>query len=78
VKPHTHPFPETIAFFGTNWDDLQDLGGEIELWIEDEMHVMNNSFMAFVPAGVKHCPLSIRRIDRPIFHFTAGPGKTYK
>jgi hypothetical protein len=38
---------------------------------------MTNSFLAFVPAGVEHCPLVIRRIDRPIFHFTAGPSQMY-
>jgi hypothetical protein len=27
---------------------------------------------------MKHCPLHIKRVDRPIFHFTAGPSSTYK
>jgi hypothetical protein len=26
---------------------------------------------------MKHCPLIIRRVDRPIFHFTTGPGGKY-
>jgi hypothetical protein len=78
VKPHTHPFPEMIAFFGTNPDDIHDLCGEIELWIDGEQHIITKSFVAFIPAGVVHCPLKIRRIDRPIFHFTAGPGKIYE
>jgi hypothetical protein len=77
VKPHSHQFDEIIAFFGTNFDDPHDLCGEIELWIEDEQYIMNKSFMAFIPAGVTHCPLRIRRIDKPIFHFTAGPGRLY-
>jgi mannose-6-phosphate isomerase-like protein (cupin superfamily) len=78
VKPHTHPFSEMIAFFGTNPDDIHDLCGEVELWIDGEQNIINKSFVAFVPAGVVHCPLNIRRIDRPIFHFTAGPGKIYE
>jgi len=78
VPPHTHPFDEVIAFFGTNPDDIHDLGGEVELWIDGEQHLIDKSFMAFVPAGIVHCPLNIRRIDRPIFHFTAGPGKMYE
>ena len=77
-QAHTHPFDEVIAFFGTNLDDPHDLGGEIELWLEDEQHVLTRSFLAFVPAGMKHCPLRIRRIDRPIFHFTLGPGHEYR
>jgi hypothetical protein len=78
VLPHTHPFPEMIAFFGTNPDDIHDLCGEVELWIDGEQHIIDKSFVAFIPAGVEHCPLNIRRIDRPIFHFTAGPGKMYE
>ena len=51
VKPHTHPFDEMIAFFGTNPDDIHDLGGEVELWIDGEQHIIDKSFVAFIPAG---------------------------
>ena len=78
VKSYIHPFDEVIAFFGTNPDDVRDLCGEVELWIDGKQHIIDKSFMAFVPAGIVHCPLFIRRIDRPIFHFTAGNGKMYE
>ena len=77
VPEHTHPFDEMIAFFGTNPDDIYDLGGEVELWIDGEKNVINRSFIAFIPAGTRHGPLRITRIDRPVFHFTAGPGSVY-
>ena len=67
-----------IAFMGTNPDDIHDLGGEVELWIDGEQNIIDKSFVAYVPPGVVHCPLVIRRIDRPIFHFTAGPGRMYQ
>jgi hypothetical protein len=76
-EAHAHPFPELITFFGTNPDDVHDLGGEVELWIGGEQHVMTRSFVAHIPDGVIHCPLMVKRIKRPIFHFTAGPGKMY-
>jgi mannose-6-phosphate isomerase-like protein (cupin superfamily) len=78
VKPHTHPFDEMIGFFGTDENDIHDLCGEVELWIGGEQYLIDKSFVAFIPAGVEHCPLNIRRIDKPIFHFTAGPGKIYE
>jgi len=78
VKLHAHPFPELIGFFGTNEEDIHDLCGEVELWIEGKQNVIDKSFVAIIPAGVEHCPLIIRRIERPIFHFTAGPGKIYE
>jgi quercetin dioxygenase-like cupin family protein len=76
-QAHTHPFEEVITFFGTNRDDPHDLGGEVELWLGDEEFVMTKSFLCYIPAGMKHCPLKINRIERPMFHFTLGPGQTY-
>jgi hypothetical protein len=77
VDAHTHPFDEVITFFGTNPDDPEDLCGEVELWLEDEKHILTKSSLIYVPKGMKHCPLIIRRADRPIFHFTTGPGGKY-
>ncbi|OGO32853.1 MAG: hypothetical protein A2Z29_10330 [Chloroflexi bacterium RBG_16_56_11] len=75
--PHTHDYDEVIAFVGTNFEDPFDLGGIIELYIDGERNLMNQSFLAFVPAGVVHCPLNILKIDRPIFHLSTGYGKMY-
>jgi hypothetical protein len=77
VEAHTHDFDEVIGFFGTNPADQRDLGGEIELWLDGEKHILTHSFIAFVPKGMVHCPLKIKRVDRPIFHFTTGPGGSY-
>jgi hypothetical protein len=75
--PHTHAFDEAVTFYGTDPKDPHDLCGEIEFWLEDERYVFTKSCLVFVPKGMKHCPLIIRRVDRPIFHFTTGPGKDY-
>ena len=69
-KPHTHDSDEIIGFYGNNADDPYDLGGEIEFWLEDEKHLLTRSCLLFIPAGMKHCPMILRRVDRPIFHFT--------
>ena len=76
-EPHKHDFDEVLAFYGTNWDDPKDLGAEIELWIDGEKNVMNQSFVAFIPAGTLHCPLKFLKITRPVFHFATGQGKSY-
>jgi hypothetical protein len=69
-KPHTHENDEIIGFFGNDWKKPADLGGEIEIYLEDEKQVITKSAMIFVPAGMTHCPLILRRVNRPIFHFT--------
>lgn len=68
-KPHSHPENEILAFFGSNPDDPSDLGGEIEIFVEGEKHILTKSTYIYFPAGIKHLPLHINRVDRPIFHF---------
>lgn len=75
--PHTHDYDEVIAFFGTDIKDPYDLGAEVELWLGDEKHIINKTSLVFIPAGLKHAPLIFLRVDRPVFHYTTGPGKTY-
>jgi quercetin dioxygenase-like cupin family protein len=69
-KPHTHDHDEIIGFFSNDAEKPHDLGGEIEIWLEGEKQIIRKSCMIFVPAGMMHCPLILRRVDRPIFHFT--------
>ncbi len=76
-KPHVHDADEIIGFFGSDPGNPHDLGGEIEIWLEDEKQVITESALLFVPAGIKHCPLILKRVDRPIFHFTTVPGGLY-
>ena len=45
---HTHDYDEVLAFFGSNPDDTEDLGAEIEIWIDEEKNMMNKSFLAFI------------------------------
>lgn len=47
------------------------------MWLDGEKHVMTRSFLAYIPAGMKHCPLIVRKVERPIFHFTVGLGGDY-
>ena len=75
---HTHDADEIIGFFGSNHKDPYDLGGEIAVWIEDEQHILNRTSMIFLPSGMAHCPLVIRRVDRPIFHFSTVLSGQYK
>jgi hypothetical protein len=76
-KPHVHDTDEIIGFFGNDAENPNDLHGELEMWIEDEKHIITKSALLFIPAGMKHCPLILKRVDQPIFHFTTVPGKRY-
>ena len=69
-KPHSHSFPEILGFYGSNPEDPYDLGGEVELYLDGEQHILTKSCIVFIPPNLPHCPLIINRVDRPIFHFS--------
>ena len=74
---HVHGFDEVLAFLGSNPADRFDLGGEVEIWLGDEKHVLTESCLVYIPKGMKHSPINITRVDRPILHFSTGPGRVY-
>lgn len=77
TQAHTHEYDEIAAYIGSNPEDPRDLGGEIEFWLEDEKHMLTKSCLIYIPRGMVHSPTFIRRVDRPIFHFTTGTGRMY-
>jgi hypothetical protein len=77
TESHTHEFGELIGCFGFNYDDIQDLGAEVEFTVDNETYTITKSFASFVPAGVQHGPLIFRNVKRPIFHFIAADSEKY-
>jgi hypothetical protein len=77
TSSHVHDYDEVIGFFGGDPDNPSDLGGEVEIWIEDEKYNLTKSALIFAPKGVRHCPLRVVRVDRPVFHFTIVPDGHY-
>jgi len=78
VDSHTHTFGELIGFFGYDYEDVQDLGAEIEFTVDNEKHIVTKSFAAFIPAGIQHGPLIVRNVRKPIFHMTAADTGIYR
>jgi hypothetical protein len=72
IEPHKHDYEEVLVHFGTNWEDPSDLGAELELWIEDEKHIITKSCLIVLPKGLKHGPIGFNRIDSPVYHSTCG------
>jgi mannose-6-phosphate isomerase-like protein (cupin superfamily) len=76
-KEHQHNFGELIAFYGFNYNDIMDLGAEIEFWIDGQKYDIVESFTSYIPAGTRHGPLRIKNVKRPIMHFIAADAPTY-
>jgi len=78
VDKHAHSFPEIIAFFGTDFDDIHKLHGDVELWVDGRKYEIGKSFVAIIPEGVQHGPLTVRNVRKPIFHYTVGRAGLYR
>jgi hypothetical protein len=79
---HYHPHAETYLFIGTNPDDPQDLGGEIEIWLGAgayaEKHMITKPSCVHMPAGLGAMPLVFRRVDRLILQVVIYDNPYYK
>jgi quercetin dioxygenase-like cupin family protein len=79
IEEHSHDFDEVIGFIGTKGGekDPHELGGEMEVFLGGENHLITKSCLIFVPKGLKHCPLRFNRIDAPILFFSLGMTDKY-
>jgi hypothetical protein len=64
-EPHAHPSYEILAFIGGNPLNIRDFGGEVELTLGDEKHIINSTCFVVIPPGLPHCPLNFKRVDKP-------------
>jgi hypothetical protein len=70
-EQHFHDEHEVVAFFGSDPEDPFDLCGEVEWYMEGKKLIFQRSCLVYVPAGMRHGPLILNRIDRPVFHFSS-------
>jgi quercetin dioxygenase-like cupin family protein len=74
---HHHDFDEVLGFIGSDWEKPGELNGEVELWLEDEKYILTKSCVVFIPKGLRHLPLRVLKVDRPIMHFSMAPEGNY-
>jgi hypothetical protein len=70
--PHKHDFDEYMLFLSSDYKDIFNLGGIVELWMGGEKHIITKSTTVFVPKGVFHGPLVFHQVDRPFSYILTG------
>ena len=78
TETHVHDFDEYLGFAGSDPEDPTNLNGLVRFMIDDEWVTIDKSTILFVPAGVKHCPYVIERVDKPIIHWSGGNATAYQ
>ena len=66
---HVHPFDQWIYLIDA--ENFGEFDADIEFTLGDEIIKINYPCYIFVPKGVKHCPLDIKRVGRPFLFVDA-------
>jgi hypothetical protein len=76
---HCHDFPEMLCFIGGNPLDITDIGADIEVCLgeEKEKHKVTGPAVVSIPAGMMHCPITIKNVTRPFVFLEISLNRTY-
>lgn len=78
--PQEHYFDEIFCWIGTNPDNLDDLGGDVEFWMGwgddlEKIH-LNTSSCIYCPGNVPHMPIFYRNVKKPFLCMVIGTNIT--
>jgi hypothetical protein len=70
IHEHVHEYDEIVIHLGTDPENQEELGGEIEFVVDGQPLVVNKTSAVYVPKGVKHGPLVWKKYRRPHLELT--------
>ena len=67
-NPHAHDFDQFLHFYGANSDDIADFDAVVEMSMGEELevHTITEPTVLHIPAGMIHCPLEFKVVNKPI------------
>ena len=77
---HTHDFDQQLFFFGTDLDNILDLGAEIELSLGDEgdRYRFVVPTTVALPKGTPHFPVKVRNVKRDFYYMSVSFNNEFK
>jgi hypothetical protein len=77
---HMHPVDEVLAYVGTDPNNIDYLGAEIEIDLgeEHERYLIDKPSIVICPAGLPHMPQVTRWVDKPFAVFAVGLSGEYE
>ncbi len=73
---HCHDFDEFLGFISCD-PNTEELGCDVELWIDGDCLKFHTNTTVLIPAGVKHAPFTLKNVTRPVLNFSGGPAVEY-
>lgn len=65
IPQHAHNYDEVVLHIGSDPDNPENLGGEIEVGVEDEVLNFDRTTALYLPKGTKHGPFTWKKFERP-------------
>ncbi len=65
--PHMHDADEIFFIFGSDPKNYYDFDAEIEICFGEEREtlIVNSTSIVYVPKGILHSPINIRKVNKP-------------
>lgn len=66
--PHSHDFDQFLHFYSADSLHITDFQAEVEISLgeEQEKHVITEPTVLHIPAGLIHCPLNFKVVNKPV------------
>ena len=70
IAEHQHDYDQIVLHIGSDPGNPEDLGAEFEIGIDGEPVTINKTHSLYLPKGLKHGPVTWKRVDRPVIEMT--------
>jgi hypothetical protein len=74
IFEHAHDYEEIVVHFGSDYQNPEDLGGEIDFYVDGKPLKFDKTSALYVPRGIKHGPLVWKKFSRPHLEMAIMPG----
>jgi len=74
IFEHVHDYEEIVMHFGNDYKNPEDLGGEIDFYVDGKPVKIDKTSALFVPKNVRHGPLVWKKFSRPHLEMAIMPG----
>jgi hypothetical protein len=68
---HKHDFDQFLYFIGGDPNDFTEFDAEVELMLDGKVNSITYASWVYIPKGLMHCPLNVKRVGKPIIFLDA-------
>ena len=78
-RNHGHGFHEMLCFLSGDPENPEELGADVSMCLGDELeeHTFNVPTICSMPPGLKHCPLHVKNVTKPVVFLEVSATKDF-